>query len=575
MTRAVDAVVVGAGADGPVVAAELGAAGLDVLVLEAGPWHGNANWERPHAEAGGDASGDASDLDRELLESQFTRRELDMGPFVGKFRWGPADRTRPRWFRSPPEGGDIFQVAGVGGTTLHYLGNHPRAYPAAVDRQGHWPIEYADLLPYYRRNEAFLSVGPAPTTAKEALFFQGAERAGWDLLDVKNVTGPGYRPQPNAHLPADDRLRRPDYEGSFRYPDVRGSTLSGHDMQGNPSPIGAPVDEKAKRAANVTWVPAALETGNVTIRPNAFVTDVHTESVLGTPQATGVRFRDTWSGSTTDVSADVVVLAAGAIETPRLWQNADLPEHEGVGRGLTIHWPDVVLGTWRAGTLEDRVGKPTVDPHVGHDSGARFDYPGLGCIQIGAIGPGFSSTIFFGASRSGYERFTDAADREPWDSVGRVVGPELKRYMADYRRSLGLLIITDDRPHDHNRVETLPAADEHGPVPSVSYDPDPEDDERRDELCRIAAHILREAGAAHVHRADIPPSPLHIHSTMRMGVVTDGACEARPVDRLFVGDHSVLPNSLGGPNPTNTGQAVAMRTAERILERYFPERTEG
>jgi len=32
-----------------------------------------------------------------------------------------------------------------------------------------------------------------------------------------------------------------------------------------------------------------------------------------------------------------------------------------------------------------------------------------------------------------------------------------------------------------------------------------------------------------------------------------------------VGDHSVIPNGLGGPNPTHTGQALALRTAERYL----------
>jgi choline dehydrogenase-like flavoprotein len=59
---------------------------------------------------------------------------------------------------------------------------------------------------------------------------------------------------------------------------------------------------------------------------------------------------------------------------------------------------------------------------------------------------------------------------------------------------------------------------------------------------------------------------------MRMGEVADSTCEAYDVDRLFIGDHSVMPNSLGGPNPTNTGQALAARTGVKIAEKYFPER---
>jgi choline dehydrogenase-like flavoprotein len=58
---------------------------------------------------------------------------------------------------------------------------------------------------------------------------------------------------------------------------------------------------------------------------------------------------------------------------------------------------------------------------------------------------------------------------------------------------------------------------------------------------------------------------------MRMGPILDAACEAVDVERLFVADHSALPNALGGPNPTNTGQALAMRTADKIVERYFSE----
>ena len=39
--------------------------------------------------------------------------------------------------------------------------------------------------------------------------------------------------------------------------------------------------------------------------------------------------------------------------------------------------------------------------------------------------------------------------------------------------------------------------------------------------------------------------------------------------RLFVADNSALSNSLGGPNPTLTTQALATRLAERIFQRYF------
>jgi choline dehydrogenase-like flavoprotein len=105
--------------------------------------------------------------------------------------------------------------------------------------------------------------------------------------------------------------------------------------------------------------------------------------------------------------------------------------------------------------------------------------------------------------------------------------------------------------------------------PKPSEAPGGEASSSVDDLASIAAEILREAGAAHVHRSDSPPTALHLHSTMRMGMVVDEACEAHDVERLFVADHSGLANGVGGAYPTNTGQALAARTAEPIVERYF------
>ena len=67
---------------------------------------------------------------------------------------------------------------------------------------------------------------------------------------------------------------------------------------------------------------------------------------------------------------------------------------------------------------------------------------------------------------------------------------------------------------------------------------------------------------------------LHIHSTMRMGAdpsssVLDDTGETRWVKRLYIADNSALSNSLGGPNPTLTTQALATRTAEQIYIKYF------
>lgn len=591
-----DVVIVGAGADGPVAAWKLAENGLSVLILEAGPFHGNKKWPNPHqnprieeiSSTGGQAndlldepfiSASIDDLSGRLLDEQFTSREFEM---VNKLLFGPADHKRGLWFRKFPGDGTILQCAGVGGTTLHYTGCHPRAYPASIDKQGHWPsdLTYADLIPYYQEVEEMCGVSPAPVTAKEELFFRGAAAAGWDLIEDLNVTEPGYRPQPNAIKQPDQKLHiDTDYEGDFMYSDIEGDTLALGNITGNPHPRGAPYEEKAKRASNVSFIPAALKTGNVTVRPNAFVTDIKTESQnIGNLSASGVEFRDTWSGERMEVDAGVVVLAAGAIETPRLWKNSGLPANKWVGRGLTIHYGDNVTGIWTKKDLKESIGQSWIKQYQGQDIAARFDYPGLGMLQTVGTTPGIGALLGFGASVSGFDFENQSIDENY--SKGRLAGVNLKKKLSNYRRMLQILIVTDDRPRLKNGVTvsqgriTGGVMDEHGPVPLVNYEPSKGDRYRRERLVEIATDILRKAGASHIHRSDSPPSALHLHSTMRMsdesskGVI-DTNCEAHDINRLFVADHSALANGVGGANPTNTGQALAARTAERISEIYF------
>jgi choline dehydrogenase-like flavoprotein len=62
---------------------------------------------------------------------------------------------------------------------------------------------------------------------------------------------------------------------------------------------------------------------------------------------------------------------------------------------------------------------------------------------------------------------------------------------------------------------------------------------------------------------------IHMESTMRMGFVVDESCEAYQVKRLYIADNSVHFNGIGGANPTLTTQALATRTAEKLVDKYF------
>jgi choline dehydrogenase-like flavoprotein len=565
-----DVLVVGAGGDGPALAWRLAEQGLDVHILEAGPWHGNEEYPEPHEKPGAAQTETTEPLSGELLDEQYTDHEDEMtNPVGGKLRWGPADRGRAPWARTIPDNALVWQAAGVGGTTLAYLGNHPRAFPESVTDDQMWPFDYEELVPYYRELEELHPVRPAPTTPKEAVFYHGCREAGYEHTESKDVTSPGFRPMPNAVLQPDDRLEG-EYEGSYRYPEIEGSTLAGQELHGDPHPRGAPVEKRAKRSSMVSLVPRALETGNVSIQPNAFVTDVLTERRGGDLVATGVEYRDTWRGETERIEADIVVLSAGAIETPRLWLNSDLPDGEWVGRGLTTHWFDWVVGFFEESTLEEIIGREAIRPYVGQNGAARLDYPGLGALAVNAMPPAVTAASTFSISQGGYSFDNDVPPERPWDSTGRVVGTELKEFMADYPRMLTVIIHTDDQPRKENGIRLDPTTrDEHGPVPVVEWEPSATDNRKRERLAVIASEILEAAGASRIHRTDQAPALLHMHSTMPLGKVTDAAGEARDVSRLFIADHSVIPNGVGGANPTHTGQALALRTADRLAERYF------
>ncbi len=558
-----DVIIIGAGGGGAVVAKELAEKGAKIILLEAGPWFGNTKWPNPNSEHGAISSSSYEDLSIDILNQCFTDLEEDMNDMVtGKFRWGPANRNLPPWTR---KGGVVWQNCGVGGTTLHYFANSPRALPQAVNNI--WPISYEELVPYYERVEAGLPVHPAPITPKEELFYYGAKRAGWQFCDILDVTDSCYRQGINAILGVNPLVNNPDFD--FHNNNSVGCTLRGHCING--CHIGPTVDAVAKRSTLVSYIPMALSTGNAEVRPNAFVTNILTSGEGEELQATGVVYKDTWSGETTALYAKVIVMAAGGIETPRLWLNSGLPENPWVGKGLTNHWFDSVSGIFDEQVLMNTLGVSDIKPYVGQNGAARMEISGVGSMITVGMSPGLFSSLAYASSAKGYAAPNVTSPQADWDVEGIVVGEQLKDFMREYRRTLSILTFTDDEVNQRNEVVLDPIQkDDYGYIPVIHYSPSEADIIKRDQIAAYAAQLLRAAGARTVIRANLPPGLfIHIMSTMRMGFVVDTNCEAYQVKRLYIADNSVLYNGIGGPNPTMTTQALATRTADKLWEKYF------
>jgi len=554
-----DVIVVGAGGGGPVVAKELAARGLDVLLLEAG------------------AAFEQSEREWSHFENEANN------PATGVFRFGPGDRTQPPWARDLPQNCFLWQTAGVGGSTVHYFANSPRAMPGAFsdftgtdaadyDRAHAAPFGYRELIPYYEWVEHTLPVQTAAMGTKEERFLRGAAKLGLPHQTSKDTTVAAYRPQENAILQPQGTAGRTSDRKRLAYPSARGCTFCGHCPQGCIEPLKSPRNLRAKRSTHTSYVPMALTADRwtrgkaITLNPDSFAVRVETDG----SHATGVTWRNTRTGALTTEVANVVVLAAGPVETPRLWLNSGLPNpNDQVGRGLTDHYLDYLVGRFTTYTGSSK----------GPTSAARLDFPAFGGLEQAGVSPGLQGQALT-ASDSGIAGFYDnGASVGAWgaDAVGRLVGERLKRFLSNVDRLIGVALITDDDVLPQNRVtlSTVMAPDAHGPIARIEIrQRSPRTLKNREYLAARAVELLRAAGAREVIRVNLPGLLLHLHSTMRMGAsasdsVLDSDAESRWVKRLFVADNSALPNGLGGPNPTLTTQALATRTAEKIFVRYF------
>ena len=554
-----DVIVIGAGGGGPVVAKELAARGLNVLILEAGPRFADPEKEWNHYEI--DANG-------------------------GYLRFGPADLSKPAWFRDLAQNSALQQLSGVGGTTLHYFGNSPRSVPGVfLDYQGPdkdnydvahiFPFTYRELIPYYEWVESTLPVETAPMGTKEEIFLRAAERMGLPFQETKDAFKAGFRPQENAILQPSGHAGKTKDPALLLYPHSKGCTFCGHCMQGCYLPRGAPRNLKAKRSTDNSYIPMAL-TADVWTRGKRATLIVDAFAVKVTADAQNVARSVTWrigkTGELVTEEARVIVLAAGTVETPRLWLNSNLPNPNGqVGRGFTDHFSDALGGLL---PFDGAMSK-------GPGSNARIDFPGYGAIEQFVATPAFSgsSATLSDAGIAGYYNNGVQDQGSGADVVGRVVGKELRTIMADIDRVLTVVVLTDDDVEAQNRVTQSSAfpPDEHGPVPRVEVHQRARTARtirNREYLNRQAVNLLRAAGSYKTYRFNFPPTMIHIHSTMRMGLsetdtVVEESGESRWVKQLFIADNSSLANSVGGSNPTLTTQALATRTAEKIFQRYF------
>lgn len=305
LKRTYDAIVVGTGAAGGIAAKELTEAGLEVLVLEAGPRLDPStdflthHWPYEMPFRGFDRPGDRESIYPHQWTSGEYSRKLYIDEREHPYTY-PADKPY-FWVRSRC----------VGGKLLHWGRNARRLSDydfRAAERDGYgenWPITYKDLEPFYDKVESFIGVSasieniahlpdgkylpPFPLNCGERI-----------VQKVAPALGIGMRVIPKR---AAQRFR--GHNG------LTGCHFCGH--------CGRGCDAGAFWDSISDTLPAAAKTGRLTLRPDSVVREV----IAGPDgRASGVVFVDRVSKESYEAKARVVVLGASALESTRILLNS-------------------------------------------------------------------------------------------------------------------------------------------------------------------------------------------------------------------------------------------------------------
>jgi choline dehydrogenase-like flavoprotein len=538
--RKVDAVVIGAGAGGGIVAKELAVGGLSVVVLERGQWVG------------------PNDDRKDDLKNQRTS-------ILGN-NSGPDDEGNPRVvvdlqgrerIVAPSQGGYNNNAACVGGGTLTYGAMAWRFHPNDFRMRTvygapegstleDWPITYDDLEPYYEKAEWEIGVSGDDSNNP----FKGSRR--------KPLPMPPLAPT-REHTILDSAARRLNLH-PFHIPMLRNSVP----YNGRAGCmrcrwcVGFPCEVDAKCGTQNTVIPAALATGNCELRTGAMVREIQFDD---RGRATAVQYFDSEDRLQTQ-PADIVVVAGAATESARLllnskhrlWPAGLGNRFDWVGRNLQGHTYTGALGYFEEDVYDD------LGPGAGI---AICDYnhgnPGL-------RGGAMLANEFIRLPIQALGNLPPGTPR--W---GKAHKDAMRKY---YRHTIAVQGPTQEMPLWESRVQLDPKVKDRWGIPvlRISGDKHPHTLEIGTAMTFKAEAWLKEAGAIQTWRKT-PGRGVsggqHQAGTCRMGndpktSVVDRNCRVHDVENVYVADGSVHVTN-GGFNPVLTIMANAYRVGEHIV----------
>jgi len=400
----------------------------------------------------------------------------------------------------------------LGGKTKWYgaalLRFSPKEFEADLAHQClAWPIGYADLEPFYAEAEELLGVRafePEPDLQRAVSGLRRLD-AAWE----RQILMVGL---------AADILKYPEEAEHFdAFASVRG----------------------LKSDAEKCLLDRVRGKPNLTI-----ATGQPVQALLaadGAPQRlTGVECEDGRR-----YEADVVMLAAGALHSPRLLQtymeqsnlSRALPAYRSVGRNYKLHVLTALLALSHR-PVTDVLSKTLLLTHE------RFPHS-----TVQTLGGSLARDIVL--------------TQAPAFAPRMLVEPFA-------RRALGLFLQTEDGSHRDNRIV---AASGSPARPRIDHDParSPAAYAEHRELVRTLSRQLLRLGYIPVTKAIPPTGTAHVCGTLVTGAdpstsVVDPDGRVHGMDNLYVVDGSVLPRS-SRVNPALTIYAWGLRVASRLAMR--------
>ncbi len=518
-TEKTDVVIVGAGAVGGVLAAELGKAGMKVIALERGP--------RLRTE----------DFAPQDELRYFQRQDLRPDPKRQPVTWRPNTGARATMIQSLAYGNQ------AGGGTVHYGSvswrfheDDFRVRSQTIERYGasaipedssviDWPVSYAELEPYYDRAEyATKKLGFHPFSTPRAIVSQP------------------YNGRPAC-----------SYCGF---------------CQGFGCHVGA------KSSILVTKLVDADKTGNFKLITGAMCHRINSDN---SGRATGVSYYGPDGSSDNTIEAEIVIIAPFIYDAVRLlllsktdrFPNGLANSNGHLGRHVMSH-----LGARGFAAFDDRhinvyMG-PSAQKHTIDDFNAdNFDHKDLGFIRGAQISAG----------PAGLEGgpIASAMNMPPPPGVPRWGAGYRDFFSKYYTRYLALTGQTENLPYADQVIDLDPnVRDAWGmPAPRMTYDwRRPNEVKRVEYVNNKLLEIGRATGAAHVWTAPASPGApgSHHQGGVRMGhnprdSVVNKYGQTWDIPNLFVLGSANFPTSAGF-NPTLTIQALSYMTADAIVNKY-------